>query len=272
MNKNIEIDNNLVIKKYPKEIDREYEKATEIYNISKKNDFLSPEPLNFNYSEKKITFNYLDASGTIRDLFRNYLKYGDNKELILDVTNNAGKILGYIHNNLMLKTKSIWFPPEEFIQALLELGYPCKEDFAIKMPLVYLHCDYGISNIKYLNKEGLRKVVVYDSSPNNYYTKHADTYGPAYVDIGTFIAGINGLIPVYEYPFINWNKINEIKSSFISGYEMSTGYRLNNFYVEMFSYGCANCYFLEKYKVPVLQRLAMKILFNSKKSNVPYVV
>ena len=151
----------------------------------------------------------------------------------------------------------------------MKLGYPRLEDLPINLPRAYLHCDYGISNIEYLKEETSIKIVVYDSSPNKYYTEYVDTYGPIYVDVGCFISGINGLVPIYDYPFIHWDKINEVKQSFLSGYENYSGYKLNPYYVDMFAYGCANCYFSQKYNSSILQYFAMKILFNSKKSNMP---
>jgi len=269
MNPNIKIDGDLVTKKYSKEVDKEYEKAKILCNIAKANEFLSPEPITIKLSTNEIVFKYLYATGSVRDLYRGYLRYGKGKELILNVTYEAGKILACIHNNLKLETKRNWFPPQKFIDALLELGYPCKEDLSISLPQSYLHCDYGISNIKYVENNNSITVVVYDSSPNIYYTEYPDTFGPIYVDIGCFIAGLNGLIPLYEYPLINWNKINEVKNKFLSGYEENTGQKLNRYYVDMFSYGCANCYFSKKYNSRILQYLAMRVLFNRRKSNIP---
>ena len=271
MNTNIKIQGDQVIKKYQKEVNKEYEKAKKLCSIAMDNEFMSPEPLTLKHTENEIIFKYLPASGSVRDLYRKYLINGNNKELILNVTHEAGKVLGCIHKNLTLKTKNTWFPPQKFIDALLELRYPLKDDLAINLPRAYLHCDYGISNIKYLNEDTSIRIVAYDSSPNNYYTEHADTYGPIYVDIGSFISGINGLIPIYEYPLINWKKMDEVKQSFLSGYESYIGSKLNPFYVDMFSYGCAKCYFSSKYKYKIIQNLAMKVLFSKNKSNLPYI-
>ncbi|MCZ6804994.1 MAG: hypothetical protein O7D86_13995 [Proteobacteria bacterium] len=269
MNPDINIEGDLVIKKYSMEVDKEYDKAKVLCDIAMGNGFFSVEPLTLKATENKISFKYLYATGSVRDLYREYLKKGDNKELMLNVTFEAGKILGNIHNNLILKTKKTWFPPQKFIDALVELGCPSKEDLLINLPQAFLHCDYGITNIQYLEQDDSITIVVYDSSPNNYYTKYTDSYGPIYVDIGCFISGINGLVPIYDYPFIDWDKINEVKHSFVSGYESYKGCKLIPYYVDLFSYGCANCYFSHKYKSSLLQYLAMKALFNRKKSNFP---
>ena len=269
MNVNIKIEDDLVTKKYSTDVNVEYVKAEELYHIATKNEFLSVEPLTLKHTENKIIFKYLYATGSVRDLYREYLRNGDNKELMLDVAYKAGQTLSVIHSNLTLKTKSNWFPPQKFIDALLELGYPSEKDLSINLPRAYLHCDYGITNIQYFKRYDSIKIVVYDSSPNNYYTKYPDAYGPIYVDIGSFISGINGLIPIYDYPLINWDKITEVKNSFLSGYELNVDFKLDYYYVDMFSYGCANCYFSQKYNYSILQYLAMKTLFNRKKSNIP---
>ena len=127
MNPNIKIEGDLVTKKYSKEANKEFNKAEVLYNIADANNFLSVEPIILKNIENKIIFKYLYSTQSIRKLYRDYLVTDDNKELILNVTYEAGKVLACIHSYLILETKTNWFPPKKFIDALI-CGVPSNEN------------------------------------------------------------------------------------------------------------------------------------------------
>jgi hypothetical protein len=152
-----------------------------------------------------------------------------------------------------------------------EIGVNNVSQYTNELPCTHLHCDYGFSNVNYKSDHTF-ELVVLDSSPNKFVTFKTGVIGPIYIDIGNMIACIEGLVPLLNYPFMNWQLLPEIREYFLDGYRSNSKNVISSDWINRFSYATAKCYLLKKYPGKLLHKLALQILFNSYKGNVPPII
>lgn len=253
----------VVVKRFEKDLELEYEKADAIYQIGQLKGFDAPKPLKVCRNDDCIVFSRIRNSNSIRTAYLDYIKRGVSQKKGFEEFCEAGRVLACIHRYLSLSNRTRWRPGQLFIAAFRELG----KDLDVEVggePEVYLHGDYGFSNVAMHGDT--KKIVIFDPSANGFVTKHADEFGTIYVDIGNFLACLQGLVPLTQQVGVDWRLVPPIKEAFLRGYEQEAEYNINRDLASSFAYATAKCYFSYKYGSPLLSRLAMSVLYNSWKN------
>lgn len=137
------------------------------------------------------------------------------------------------------------------------------------MPYAFLHGDFGFSNVHRIGETG-SQIAVIDCSCDNYTTFASDTYAPVYVDVAHMVACMEGLFPLSNYPFVSWDRASEIKEAFLAAYEQSSGVSLERKWVSRFAYASVASKFHKEMRSRLLRKLAVWIVFNEFKNNLPY--
>ena len=254
---------NTVVKYFARDLESEYEKADAIYKIGQLKGFDVPKPMKVCKDDNCIIFSRIYNSKSIRIMYLDYVKRRVSQEKKFEEFFEAGRVLAYMHHHLDLSSRSCWQPGKLFIAAFRELGKNLNVEVGGE-PEVYLHGDYGFSNVDiHLDT---KKLVIFDPSANGFVTRRANEFGTIYVDIGNFLACLEGLVPLRQQVSINWQLVPLIKEAFLKGYEQEAEYDINRELASSFAYATAKCYFSYKYVFPI-SRLAMNILYNSWKEN-----
>jgi hypothetical protein len=264
---NISIQDGLLIKKYSGDLITEYNKAYNLWDISKNYNFIAPEPISINHEDNTISYELIQYDESIRDIYIQCMKskYQLPEESYL--LEKTGEILGIIHTNLKLDTKHLWNIPEIYLPDQFNKSYDA-EYFLKKYPCAFLHCDFCFTNVYCKKNKNDIQIIILDPSPNYQSTFYADTYGPVYIDIGRFLMHINGTINIKHYPFITWHHLKELKNLFISGYQKITRVNIDEKIANIFSYGEAlNYYSIRFNNNKIITYLIMKLLYNKLKRN-----
>ena len=268
MQSDVIIESDKVTKIYSSDASNEYEKAIQLHELSKINGFCYPQPSSPGDNER-IEFRKILNIKSIRHKYLDYMKKEVDKEGVKQLFSKAGEVLAIIHNDLQLNCNENWQPSNTFIWAMEKLGVESELLFKKELPFAYMHCDYGFSNIHYIEKQNTStELVVLDSSPNKFVTFRTDVVGPVYIDIGNMLSCIEGLVPISNYPFMKWKLLPEIKKYFLDGYRAVFKSPISNEWAEKFSYATAQCYLVKKYPWKIAQSLALKLLYNRYKGNI----
>jgi len=253
-----------VLKSYKDNVSGEFEKAENLYKLTKFCNFSTPHPLECNFSSATIKYSYVPNTQSIREKYIDFMKSEQrNKQCISDFY-NAGIALGEIHSNLKLKNFKTWTPDKHFIKFMGRFDHKIMKKL-LKSKQVFSHCDYGFSNVHFSEKT--EEIVVFDPSSNGFITQSSVLLAPIYLDLANFICNLNGLIPLRMYAGVKWNRMSELKDIFISGYEDSSGNCVDKEVLEAIVYVTARKYFNYKYQSRLLRFVAINALFNFYKGN-----
>jgi hypothetical protein len=91
---------------------------------------------------------------------------------------------------------------------------------------VHLHCDYGFANVFF--SVNANKIVVLDPCANNASTRGDFLIGPRYLDLGKFLAGIDGQAGLKGFirrPPLDLREA--YRTSFLRGYQESAAVTVN---------------------------------------------
>ena len=266
----LRFDGDEVFKPYFSDVKVEYCKAVALWNLSQKEDFQCPEPLELNEVEQTISYRFLSTQGSLREQYINFMK--DHSRAtngkVIELIKRAGEVLGAIHKGLTLKIYRKWEPSGQFYQAMKGINCSVLDSFLEQCPHALLHGDYGFANIEHVDSDFCR-IALFDPSPNYFTTFHPHTYGPVYLDIGNFFSSLDGLVPISNYPMMKWNRLQKLKDAFLAGYQAKSNFTIDPIWVGRFSYGSAFCYFHYKYRSRILRAIAIRLLFNMIKNNLP---
>ncbi len=257
----------IVTKVFNSEVESEYKKAVTMWELSCENEFLFPKPIGLNTLRKSIDFEFIKTKGSVRNLYLDFMmssKVDCNK---LDIFESCGKVLGEVHKVPFSNDVHKWNPPELFLEALAAIG---RRDLCTDFRSFsnhFLHCDFGFENIEQVRSGDHELLVMFDPSPNYFTTFNSQLVGPIYVDIGNFLSGIEGLVPIKNYHKIKWKRLHHVREAFFAGYEESRGIKVDQKMSKAFSYASAYCYLSKKYKVSALRRIGLNLLFNKYKGN-----
>ncbi len=263
--KNVFLKDNEVIKKYDVDSDKEYIKSRHIFDLSKKLAFIFPEPLEKNGNTVK--FENIKSEKSIREEYIAFMKDLIKERDAVSLFERVGGVLATLHNSMMLNERNYWFPSEPFIKAMRKCGVNDIDSYTRRLPMTYMHCDFGFSNISVNNINGENNIVIYDASPNNFTTFRTSNLGPIYIDIGNMISCLNGLVPVWNYFHMKWNKLPALKEAFLKGYRDKSECDVDMSWADKFSYATAYCYFNKQYGESLKQKAAINMLFNKFKHN-----
>jgi hypothetical protein len=268
MKKDVIIEGDKVIKYYSNDVSLEYEKAMQLYDLSRAHGFSYPQPISQSH-EGRIEFKKISNISSIRDEYIKFMKRKADKDFVKQLFLKAGEVLAIIHNNLKLDCNDHWHPSDIFAHAMNESGVDNENLLAGELPCAHLHCDYGFSNINYIKGGNNRlQLVVLDSSPNNFATFRTGAIGPIYIDIGNMISCIEGLVPVSNYLSMKWELLPEVRGYFLDGYKTYSKTAISIEWVNRFTYATAKCYLTKKYPGKIRKKLALGLLFNKYKDNI----
>ncbi|MFN0179402.1 MAG: hypothetical protein ACKVZ0_11430 [Gemmatimonadales bacterium] len=138
----------------------------------------------------------------------------------------AGEALAILHRELSPGSAVQWDPPPPFArEARRQLG-PMWQSRLAAGPQAALHCDYGFGNV-HLAAEAMPRIVLLDPSPNYYLTFDPLTVGSVYLDIGTLLGCLWGLVPIRSYLRLDRSRLGPLEQAFVAGYEGVAGWRLD---------------------------------------------
>lgn len=261
-------DGDKVLKAYFSDVEVEYSKAVALWNLSKNEDFICPEPLELNDAEQTITYRFLPTQGSLRKQYLNHMKARLTESNALELIKRAGEVLGAIHKGLRLESYRKWEPPGQFCKAMKGLNCSAFDTFLEHCPYALAHGDFGFANIEYVDSD-YRRIALFDPSPNYFTTFYPHAYAPIYLDIGNFFSSLDGLVPVSNYPMMKWNRLQKLKDAFLLGYRTKSGFAVDPKWIGRFSYASAFCYFHYKYHSRILRFMSISLLFNIIKNNKP---
>jgi hypothetical protein len=119
---------------------------------------------------------------------------------------------------------------------------------------VLLHGDFGFSNVGYSSSRN--QVVILDPSPNYFVTSHPLQMGPRYVDIAQFTSCLCGLVGFGDLWRIKWNRVPRTIEAFVSGYERTSGFRIDRKLLLESTLEFANAYIAYSMNSRIMRRLA----------------
>lgn len=251
-----------VSKSFDADVELEFQKSHLLWNLGREFNFRYPEPLQYDAKAGRIQFERINNSRSIRLDYIRFMTAPDDEEDVRSVFEYAGQILGIIHRELSLSDKHEWKPSEKFASAVVKAGCSDFDALVGTLPHAFLHGDYGLENIELIGSPDESQLVVFDASPNYFVTFHANSFGPVYVDIGSFLSVLYGLISLKYYPFFKWQRVATLQGVFLDGYRQSSGIECNLEVVRIFSYASASSYLQKKYKQTFMHDIAMWLLFN----------
>jgi len=261
-NSQLLIDDDTVTKIYERDVEVEYEKSNMLWNISKNNGFEFPRPIEINVENNSIKFDKVVNGKSIRTEYLAYMIDATPSPRIVRLFFSVGEILGSIHRDLSMKKFVEWKPTAVFKSGAERAGISDFDDRYDRLPKAMLHGDYGLENIELIDSKGRFAIAVFDASPNFFSTFRADEYGPIYVDIGNFVAVLEGMVPPKFFWRMKWSRRKTLIQSFVDGYEASSGTPCDQKMVDVFSRASANAYFTRKFGNGLKQKIAFWVLFN----------
>lgn len=212
------------IKAYADDVAAEYEKATRLCSIAEESAlFEAPKPIRLDRDRSSIEFELMaDPVVSVREVFKRHLKSTPSDATSQAVFRQTGRCLALIHENLQLTTSTVWKLPSNLAGTDNGKRWTQSSDLATGGSPVFLHGDYGFSNIYLKERElesGTIVLWIIDASPNYFMTFNADSLGPAEVDLANFVACMHGLIPPLAQIGCDWSRASELFEALTEGYE-----------------------------------------------------
>lgn len=254
-----------VIKVFRSDAALEFEKSRMLWEIGKEYGFQYPKPLSYDAKTDSVTFERIYSKASIQRDYLDFMLQSDINRSARAVFEDSGKVLGIIHKELRLTRKKKWIPSRTFSEAATKAGCNNLDVLIDRLPHAFLHGDFGIGNLEGISNQYHQTLAVFDASPNYSTTFHTNIYGPIYVDIGNFLGGLNGLVPLRYYPFLKWKRAAILQSLFCDGYSQTSGIKCDRQVARIFAHATASSYLLKKYKSRYLRNVAMWLLYNPQK-------
>jgi hypothetical protein len=258
------VSDGVVRKTYAANVRAEFEKAHRMWEISQSAQFVAPKPLALDADRGAITYEFIDGMVSLREAYLAHARTSGDGKLASAIFRDAGRVLAEIHSRLVLQERTPWRPSSAFTAAMAKLGL----DELPALPESWLHGDYGFSNVHYLPAQGNR-IAIIDCSSDNFTNFASDTIGPSYLDLSHMTACIDGLVPIHNHLFLNWKRAYELKEEFLSAYEQRRGVRIDREWIARFAYANVVAKFDKELSPRWLGRLAVRLVFNSAKKNLP---
>ena len=172
----------------------------------------------------------------------------------------AGAVLAYLHTN-MPESRTDWTPSTAFLKALRDYGW---EGDWKALPMATLHGDYSFSNV-HLTPE--QEVAIIDPCPNKSSSYLPWERGPIYVDLGKFLACLEGQVPPRELPFLSYQASIDMQEEFLRSYEGITGQKIDRAAAHAFAYAAVTTQFTRRR--PLTGWLKRGALYNRLRRNFP---
>ncbi len=229
----------------------EVEKAYAVHDIGSRNGFAVPKVIDVDVSHRAIAYERMDGLVALRD---HYISYMSTRSPALELVNPfeaSGRALAAIHRDLTLSTKQTWGATDEFdgrgaaeVPKMLE-----------STPQAWLHGDYGFGNTHTWRGDAL-ELVVLDPSPNRYLTRRPDVFGSIYLDLGLFVACLQGLVPARHYARLHWGRERILRDAFLTGYESVASAPLDRPLLARVTRAVVGAYCRHRFRSATMARLA----------------
>lgn len=216
------------VKEYVDGVDIEYQKAKEVYGISRRSGrFLAPRPKELVPGKSQIVYEFIDVPvRSVRELYLATLRGGQAVGTAAPVFRRIGESLALLHRDLSLASRSDWRSDlsEQLVDhnLLPSLREPSRGSEAV------LHGDFGFSNIlvptNISSTRELPSMWLIDASPNYFMTFSADAVGPVEVDLANLAACMHGLFPLRRQFFLRWEYCDRLLEEVLIGYQELSDY------------------------------------------------
>ena len=141
---------NKFIKTYPADVDAEFEKAVCLHRLSLDSElFVAPKPMKLDAERNEVTYEYsVPESESIREIFIRALRRRSEFNSAARVFFEIGRLLAVLHRHLSMSTASDWAVEFQKVNGV-------SVDICIdpSAPMVYLHGDFGFSNLYLLKSD-----------------------------------------------------------------------------------------------------------------------
>jgi aminoglycoside phosphotransferase (APT) family kinase protein len=216
-----------VAKFFGPDVITEYEKAQAMELALAGTPFLVPRTLGCDVKTGRIDSEYLAETILLQEVVEQAQHRREYRPL-MKLNDDAARLLGTLHQRLVLVKARRWQPPVFLVERARRLG--CQLDRAND---VFLHCDYSPVNLL-VGPEG--RIAVIDASPNSYFTDYASLTGPPLVDIATYTVKLCWPFRTSAYsPF--WRKVAaRLRERFVREYERSSGRSVDRELLGAFEY------------------------------------
>jgi hypothetical protein len=269
MNSSVYIYQDRVEKTTDKDVRLMARKYAAIYELSLKHGFRAPKVLAIDLRRRTLVIERIHDIHCFKDVYSECHAYPDRALDLFPVFFRAGAVLATIHEKLRpLECAASWQADESFARRLaLYVGTQSADS---ESPSVCLHGDFGFPNLHLaFTPDGRQEIVVLDPCGNKSSTHSDWEIGPAYVDIGKFLACLEGQVGLRRQLFLRRAISCETQLAFVRGYESVSGTPINMGLAFAYAYAVAGAQFDLSYRNA--GKLAMFLLFNRHwKRNFPF--
>ena len=247
------------VKRYDALVDLERAKAEQLSRVASSSGFVSPVVLAVDYNVQMITFEKLTGLTPLRSLYLAYTTGAGAGSEVPELFERTGRALASVHRALALTERIDWSAPPSFSRLFrCRTGADAVACLA-RPPQEFLHGDFGFGNVHVKDGEG--KVVVLDASPNRFLTTHPSTWGSIYLDIGSMVACLHGLVGIRQFTRLRRERIAPLERAFIAGYQAVHGDLLDPRMTDSVAYAIAGTYLQFRYRVPIMGAIGLRMMF-----------
>lgn len=229
-----------------------------VHHIALEKSFIAPRVLGISDS---ITLEKLNNIISLRDIYIDCHLSRDAAGNSRDLIRRAGEVLGHLHA-FMPTTTNEWVASKQFCTALKRYGW---ENWDAQLDRATLHGDYSFANVFVEQTTG--KIAVIDPCPNGSSSFLPWECGPIYVDIGKFLACLEGQVPLRNQVSLSRKRCNLLQKDFIDGYQCASGKLIDLPTAFAFAYGTAKAQFLNRHNN--LGQVKAAFLYNRLRRNFP---
>ena len=262
------VENNQFVKEFTADVDLEFEKSTCLYELSVTSEYFdAPKPLFIGPSPSQVTYEFMaEPVDSIRESYISFLSSAQGGDIAEDLFRTIGRCLAEIHRELRMTTASAWTCPEELCGDREARAFDELVGTAESSAAVFLHCDFGFSNI-FINLARLRagqgvRLWVIDPSPNYFTTFAVNSKGPAEIDIANLVACMHGLFPLYRQVACDWSRSSILLGQLIAGYEAESAHAVNRALLRSVVELTLQSYMQKRVSNSLMRRLALRLLLS----------
>ena len=248
------------VKRYDGLVDLERAKAEQLSRVAANSGFVSPAVLAVDYNVQMITYEKLTGLTPLRSFYLAYTTGPGAGSEIPELFERTGRALASVHRELSLSERIDWSPPPSFSRLFRRRTGVDAVACLAQTPQAFLHGDFGFGNVHVKDGEG--KVVVLDASPNPWYlTTHPSTWGSIYLDIGSLVACLRGLVGIRQFTRLRRERISPLERAFVAGYQAVHGDLLDSRLTDSVAYAIAGTYLQYRYRVPIIGAIGLRMMF-----------
>jgi hypothetical protein len=206
------------VKRFGRDAVAEFNKARAVEAALSNTGFRVPHAIRCDPDTGQVEFEFLDDATLLQEHFEQAVPRRCFRR-VLQLNDDAARLLGNLHQRLVVTDAQRWQPPAFLVWRAKNLGIPLAEDDD-----VYLHCDYSPVNLLVCPDD---RIAVIDASPNQYFTNFACLKGHRLVDIATYTAKLTWPYRLRAYSPA-WRRIAAaLQRRFADVYGRTTGHTVD---------------------------------------------